>query len=193
MTKAALSGEADRDDGGRGLSFGDTARGGHSLEEPMNCLECGTTITTRRESFDYDASGLPVTLADVEVNRCPRCEAFEVVIPRIEDLHRAIALEVIRQRSRLTPAEIRYLRTFLGWTEADLSHHMGVDESLVSHWESGEQPPGPVADRLLRLLVARSEPESDYPLSQLIGVTQEESQPHRLGLRVDAQGWQPGV
>ncbi len=159
----------------------------------MNCTECGATMTVRRESFDYDASGLSVTLADVEVSRCPRCGSFEVAIPRIDALHRAIALEVIRQRSRLTPAEIRYLRTFLEWTETDLAHHMGVDESLVSRWETGEQRPDPVADRLLRLLVARSEPESEYPLSQLIEVTQEDAGPHRLGLRANEQGWQPGA
>lgn len=73
-----------------------------------------TRETTRRESVRYDASGLPgVTLVGVEVSRCGHCGEHEVAIPRIADLHRAMAHAVVRKSNRPTPAEIRFLRRAL--------------------------------------------------------------------------------
>jgi len=94
----------------------------------------------------------------VEVDRCPKCGAVEIVIPRIEELHRALALAILRKRGRLAAPEVRFLRKYLGWSGADFAKHMGVDAATVSRWENEEQPMGPVADRLLRLMVVTREP-----------------------------------
>lgn len=134
----------------------------------MKCVDCGGTMSTRRGNYKYTASGLPyVTLRNVEIRRCKACGEEEVVIPRIENLHRALALAVITKPSRLTPEEIRFLRKYLGWSGTDFAKYMGVKPESVSKWENDKAAMGAVADRLLRLMVATGSPVKEYPLDPL--------------------------
>jgi putative zinc finger/helix-turn-helix YgiT family protein len=157
----------------------------------MTCLVCGADMKTVRENFRYDACGLPgVTLVDVEVSRCPQCGEYEVAIPQIDDLHKAIAQAVIRKTSRLNAAEIRYLRKYLGWSGVDFARHMGATPETVSRWESGATPIGPASDRLLRLMVATRDPVREYPLDALAIISREQpNKTVRLGLIRDRDGW----
>jgi putative transcriptional regulator len=93
----------------------------------MTCLNCGSRMKTKLENYRYDAVGVPgITLQGIEVSRCGKCGEFEVGIPRIEDLHRAIAEAVIAKKDRLIPEEIRFLRKHLGWTGAQFTAHFGA-------------------------------------------------------------------
>lgn len=157
----------------------------------MKCVECGGAMKTRRENYQYAASGLPgITLRGVEVRRCPRCGATEVAIPRIEDLHRAIAQALIGKPSRLAPEEVRYLRKYLGWSGADYAAHMGTTPETVSRWETGAAPMGGTADRLLRLMVVTKTPVNDYSLDLLRQIHDRSPKRTRLTLTVDRNGWQ---
>ena len=153
----------------------------------MKCTECGGTMKTHRENYRYDASGLPVTLAGVEVSRCSKCGAHEVAIPRIEELHRVIALAVITKAGRLAPPEIRFLRKSLDWTGGEFARHVGVDVATVSRWENGRQAMGPVADRPLRMIVGCRQPGPGYPVEKLTEVRGTPARPARIGVR-DAKG-----
>jgi putative zinc finger/helix-turn-helix YgiT family protein len=157
----------------------------------MRCLVCGTPMDTRRENYQYTASGLPhVTLEQVEVSRCPHCGETEVAIPRIEALHRAIATALVRKRARLAPEEIRFLRKSLGWSGVDFAARMGTTPETVSRWEQGKTPMGIIADRLLRLLVVTQAPVQDYSTDLLLGIAEEpKARAMPLGLRVDDEEW----
>lgn len=156
----------------------------------MKCMNCGTRMTARRENYKYDACGLSgVTLVGVEVRRCRQCGEHEVVIPRIEGLHREIALALIRKAAKLVPDEIRFLRKHLGWSGADFAAHLGVTPEAVSRWERGRAAMGISAERLLRLAVAHLEPASDYSLDVLKSVAARSASPLRLGLSVGPKGW----
>lgn len=121
----------------------------------MQCLTCGASMETRRENYAYTASGLAhITLQQVEVSRCPACGEWEVAIPHIEALHQAIATAIVQQQARLAPADIRYLRTYLGWSGAECAAHLGVTPETISRWERGVTAIGGQAERLLRVLVA---------------------------------------
>jgi putative zinc finger/helix-turn-helix YgiT family protein len=156
----------------------------------MTCMQCGAEMRTARENFKYEASGLPnVTLVGVEVSRCPSCGEYEVAIPSIEGLHRALALAVVRKRARLTAQEIRFLRKSLGWSGADFAARMGVTPESVSRWETGALAIGGTADRLLRLMVLSSQPVADYTLDLMKEVAQDDPAPLRIGMRADETGW----
>lgn len=145
-------------------------------------------MASTRENFNYKASGLPVTLVNVEVRRCSGCGEFEVVIPKIEELHKSIARAVIVKKTRLTPEEVRFLRTHLGWSGTIFASHMGVKPETVSRWEHGHDPMSPLADRLLRLMVLTQEPVSDYTLDKLVGVDAE-SKPAKIKAKASKTGW----
>jgi len=159
----------------------------------MRCMRCDTEMTVARENFLYTASGLPnVTLMGVHVRRCATCGEFEVLIPRIEELHRTIARAVARKRGRLAPAEIRFLRQWLGWSGVDFAAHMGVTPETVSRWENGNLHMGGQAERLLRLMVATRDPVETYSLDLLKSIEEEEAaSPFRLGVEADERGWHP--
>lgn len=156
----------------------------------MKCFGCGHGMTTGRENVKYDASGLPgVTLVDIEVSRCGHCGQSEVAIPRIEELHRMMAMAVVRKSARLTPAEVRFLRTTLGWSGRELADHMGATAETVSRWENGRTPVGPQADRLLRLMVLHRTSPASLDLSDLKDVARQAPADLRTRLTGSKAGW----
>ena len=100
----------------------------------IKCLQCGSKMNRSIEPYRY-GRGLNVILSSVEVRRCPDCGEDEVVIPQVEQLHEAIARAVARKPSSLQPEEIRFLRTFLGYSSVDFANLMGVKPETVSRWE----------------------------------------------------------
>ena len=159
----------------------------------MKCFGCGHGMTTGRENVKYDASGLPgITLVDVEVSRCGHCGQYEVAIPRIEELHRVMAIALVRKSARLTPAEIRFLRTTLGWSGRELADHMGATPETVSRWENGRTPMGPQADRLLRLMVLNGTRPEPVDLSHLKDVKKQVPSDLRAWLISSKAGWTAG-
>jgi putative transcriptional regulator len=156
----------------------------------MKCSQCGHSMKSARENYLYRESGLPnVTLVGVEVSRCPHCGEHEVVIPKIEQLHRVIAAAVARKVPRLTLEEIRFLRKYLGWSGGDFAEHMGVTPETVSRWENGSAIMSASAERLLRLAALSREPASDYSLELLKGVAQKKATAESLKVRVAKGAW----
>jgi len=157
----------------------------------MKCVECGHAMKPTIENHRYEAvAGLAVTLVGMRVNRCPECGEVEVEIPNLEGLHRALADLVIRKRARLGAAEIRFLRKYLGLSGSDFAERIGVDRATVSKWETGGQPMGTTADRLLRLMVAHEKPIEAYPIKTLTEVARDDAAPSRIGLRfAKKEGW----
>jgi putative zinc finger/helix-turn-helix YgiT family protein len=143
------------------------------------------------ENHRYEpVAGFVVTLVGVRVNRCPSCGELDVEIPSIEGLHRALADAVIRKRARLAPAEVRFLRKYLGLSGVDFADRIGVDPATVSKWETGAQPMGTTADRLLRLMVAHEKPVDAYPIETLSDVARDDAKPSRIGVRfAKEEGW----
>ena len=158
------------------------------------CLECGGPTKTRREKhYRYAESGLPnVVIEDaVKVTTCERCGETYTSIPAIEELHRQIAAAVIRKKGRLAPAEIRFLRKWLGWSGVDFAKRMGTKPETVSRWENGKATMGAQADRLLRLFIARETPVVEYPVDVLAQVAADKapSTPVRVELAKGPKGW----
>src|SRR6266849_10082587 len=125
------------------------------------CPQCGGVTKTRREpAYRYAESGLSnvVLIKAVTTTSCSKCGEVYTGFRAIERLHKAIATALIRKKGRLAPEEIRFLRKSLGWSGVDFARRMGTTKETVSRWESGKLPMGPQADRLLRMLVAKSTP-----------------------------------
>jgi putative zinc finger/helix-turn-helix YgiT family protein len=157
----------------------------------MTCQDCGEMLKVTRAPYRNAESGLPgVVLLGVDVRRCQKCGAEEVAIPRIEELHRLMAQAVIRRPHRLVPAEIKYLRKWLGWSGVDFARHMGTTPETVSRWEQGRVPMSPQADRLLRLMVATRAPVADYTLDALTTIGRSAPlRPSPLRLQWDRGRW----
>jgi putative zinc finger/helix-turn-helix YgiT family protein len=131
-----------------------------------NCLECGKgKLLETRENYRYMESGLPnVLLKNILVRRCRECGVEFISIPAIEDLHRIIAIILVHKESRLSSAEIKFMRKSLGWSGADFARKFHVDPSQVSRWESDASPQSisKANELLLRTLVAHGQKIENY-------------------------------
>jgi putative zinc finger/helix-turn-helix YgiT family protein len=112
-------------------------------------------------------ANLPEVRIQVVVRRCEKCGAEEVGYPKIEALNRFLAGEVARKKARLVPAEIRFLRTYLGLSSKMLAETIGVAAETVSRWEHGKEEMGKPVERLLRVLAIAWEPVTAYEDSSL--------------------------
>lgn len=118
------------------------------------CSECGGRLQRGTESHRLPLVGeWGVTLEDVEISYCPSCGKRGVAIDGLAPLMRGIAAAVVAKAARLAAPEVTFLRKHLGYTGARLARALGVTGGTVSRWESGREPIGPSADRLLRALV----------------------------------------
>lgn len=158
------------------------------------CVACGGPTRTRREKrYRYTECGLPNVVIDdaVTVTTCRRCGETYTSIPSIEKLHGEIAAAVIRKKGRLAPAEIRFLRKWLGWSGVDFARRTGTKPETVSRWENGKALMGPQADRLLRLLVARETPVKEYSVDVLaqVAADEEPAAPLPIQLEKGPKGW----
>jgi putative zinc finger/helix-turn-helix YgiT family protein len=151
-------------------------------EQVMKCDDCRGPVTTERNAVRrYNIGGLPhVELHGVEVTHCQSCGKEGIAIPQIGQLHRVLADAFVQQRRMLAPAEIRYLRKHIGLSAGDFAQIMGVARETVSRWETGAQPMGAVADRLLRLLVVTHEPTECYAVEDLLRELNDEPAPSNL-------------
>jgi putative zinc finger/helix-turn-helix YgiT family protein len=160
----------------------------------IRCVACGGSVKAKREkAYRYAECGLPHVVLEnaVDVATCPRCGETYTGIPAIEGLHRAIAAALIRKKRRLAPEEIKFLRKSLGWSGVDFAKHMGATPETVSRWENGKAPMGAQADRLLRVLVARETPITDYSVDVLAQLAGDEGPvtPARVEMTRSARGW----
>lgn len=155
------------------------------------CMACGAEMKSTKETHEYTESGLPnVKVVGVTVNRCTKCDEVEIEIPRLESLHKAIAAALLRKGARLSGAEVRFLRSHLGYSGADFAKVIGVGPSTVSRWENDKEPIGPQADRLLRLMVLHREPQRDYDVDEL-GKMRDTVVPAKVRAKVaSGGGWE---
>jgi putative zinc finger/helix-turn-helix YgiT family protein len=128
----------------------------------MKCAACGSDrVEVVRRDYEYDA--LPgVVLKGLQWRICSDCGDESVAIPAPSKLNRHLVEILTKRANALLPAEIRFIRKYLGWSGSDFAHAFGVTPETVSRWENGKARMGGVAERLLRVLAVSEEPVASY-------------------------------
>jgi putative transcriptional regulator len=108
-------------------------------EAPYEYKECGLTEIFLHNGFERHVVG---------------DEEFVSVLDT-EGLHCAIGVHIVRTRTELEAAHVRFLRKEMGMTQSELGRVMAQSSQQIARWEKTQSGiPGP-ADRLLRLLFLR--------------------------------------
>lgn len=132
----------------------------------MICSECSKSeLIERQENIRYDESGIPnVVLEAIKVRQCPTCGHRLVSIPRLSELHRCIAVHLVKKIARLSHADVRFLRKSLGWSKNDFAKKMHVKVEQVYRWESNKSPKPMMiqSELLLRAFVAIGQKIENY-------------------------------
>lgn len=117
------------------------------------CSACGAKAKSKRTTYHFKEIGLPkVYLMGVEIIHCDQCGNEDPIIPRMNDLMRALVLAVVHKPCRLCGEELRFLRKHIGLTGEMLSGYLHVDKTTLSKWENNEDKIGEQSDRLIRLV-----------------------------------------
>jgi transcriptional regulator with XRE-family HTH domain len=113
------------------------------------------TECAEKPPFQYRASGLDnVFLRSGYTQQMVGGEVYTAV-QDADELHAAIAEHLVLRRKVLRGQEVRFLRKFLGWTQADTGDALGLSDQSIARYEKEKDNAtleGP-ADRLFRLYV----------------------------------------
>jgi DNA-binding transcriptional regulator YiaG len=75
-------------------------------------------------------------------------------IPNILGLHKVIAHCIITRTHGIKPEELRFLRTEIGLTQAELAELVKKDHQTIGRWERGERPIDQNAEYVIRTIAA---------------------------------------
>lgn len=102
--------------------------------------------------YEYKASGLDnvklVGLQLVQDDDGDTC----VAIKNVNGLHKAIAEAIVNRRRGLSGKELRFLRTLMGKTQAELACDVNKDGQSLGRWEREDGVIDPNAEALIRLM-----------------------------------------
>jgi DNA-binding transcriptional regulator YiaG len=73
-------------------------------------------------------------------------------IPNVLGLHKVIAHCIITTKRGIGPKELRFLRTEMGYTQAELAALIQKDHQTVGRWERGETPIDANAEFVIRIV-----------------------------------------
>jgi DNA-binding transcriptional regulator YiaG len=145
-----------------------------------------------RVDYRYEECGLEnVILVGLEVLEDDIGDSA-MTIRNISGLHRAIVEAIAKKPTGITGRELRFVRTELSLTQAELAANLSKDVQTVGRWERGEFPIDPTADTLIRVL-ALQHVESALPaVRELAGWSIASSgEPPFLIDASDPENWRP--
>lgn len=123
-----------------------------------------------KKEFRYTASGLDnivlVGLKESVDDDGDDC----ITIPHITELHRVIARSIVTRETGMSGKELRFLRTEMGLTQAELAKIVNREPLTVGRWERGEIEIDPNCEALIRLVAKdRLQLKVDAPAEQISG------------------------
>lgn len=145
-----------------------------------------------RLDYRYDECGLDnVILVGLEV--CEDDGGEDVVtIRNINGLHRAIAEGIARKPTGVTGRELRFVRTELGMTQAELANIVSKDVQTVGRWERGEFPIDPTAETVVRVLTLQHVEGAVPDIQEMVGWSVASSgEPPIMIDASDPDDWKP--
>jgi DNA-binding transcriptional regulator YiaG len=155
------------------------------------CRRCGGEYGPL-EPVTVPLRALPtVQVSGIEGQRCASCGDLQYGVPNMEELFRVVAGLLVHKPQRLSGAEARFLRKWLGWSGQDTADRLGFTPEHVSRWENDKTPISETADKLLRSLVLVREPIDDYAAwdAQLGTLAKAAAEPLALRMVSDGRTW----
>lgn len=103
--------------------------------------------------YHYKESGLDYIylMNGYKLHDTPYGEAFSV--HDMDGLHKAIAMDIVKNRPTLSGDELKFLRVELGFSQKRLGDLVGRQAQTIALWEKERQKIQSGADKLIRIVV----------------------------------------
>ena len=106
-----------------------------------------------------------------------------IAIPYVNQLHKVIAQSIVESSSTMTGKRLRFLRTEMGLTMAELGKIVHKDQQSIGRWERGENPIDANAEALIRLIVIerlKLQPSTSAEMVSELCLPRTETKPIRI-------------
>lgn len=135
--------------------------------------------------YRYDGCGLDnVFLMGLRVLKADDGERV-ITIPNIGALHRILMVAVASKETGLQSKELRFLRTEMGLTQAEMAALVGREVQAIGRWERGENPIDTSAEIVIRARALQHVTSAVPPMERIAGWTiKAASEPP---IRIDAR------
>lgn len=101
--------------------------------------------------YRYTESGLDNVIIEGATFVSDDAGVAVVKIPNVNGLHRAIAHGIVTRKVMMNGREMRFLRSEMGMTQAELAAMIHREPLTISRWERGETDIDANAETLIRL------------------------------------------
>ncbi len=159
----------------------------------MKCVMCNnnTSLKHRKINLKYKDCGLDnVTIHGVIMHHCNACGEDYLSIGNLDSLHAAIAEYLLTTAYKLSGKEVRFLRTFLGYSTDLFAKLTGYDPATVSRIENGKQEASLSFNILVKSLAANKLPDRNYDLHDLWLKGKRPAVKH-IDLKLSGKQWVP--
>jgi transcriptional regulator with XRE-family HTH domain len=113
-----------------------------------------------------------------------------VMIHAINLLHAEIAGGIIGSDGKITGAELRFLRSEMGLTQADLGRLLSVDGQTIGRYERGDTPIDATVETLLRRLAGERLVEAfDKSIEELSALVNAPTGHPEINIEATEQGY----
>lgn len=137
----------------------------------MQCPSCATKKPMKSEliTHRFKESGLDyVILHGVKQHRCLQCGEVLFDFGDVNQLNNLIADTLLRKRDLLTGQEIRFLRTYIGYSSEMFARIIGLDKTSLSRIENNRAKISNQVNMAVRFIVGGKMVDRDYNLHDLI-------------------------
>ncbi len=139
--------------------------------------------------YHYTECGLNNVYVEVTALCKDHASGDMVTIPAIGQLHQVIAEGIVTHPAKMTGQELRFLRSEMGLTQAQMAKFLKVTLLTVSRWERNETPVKDTAEMLVRLMAAqRLQLEVDLDVESVSEKVTEGALIHEIRIKGSEEG-----
>lgn len=114
-----------------------------------------------------------------------------IEITAVNALHMAIAEGIVRQIGSISAAELRFLRTEMGYTQAELARMVHANKQTVGRWERGEYEIDSNAETIIRMLaIEKLLIEFDASIEQLSASSVPTAETNPINIKAENDQYQ---
>jgi transcriptional regulator with XRE-family HTH domain len=152
-----------------------------------SCSNCGGLAEVLTQNHEFTEMGIPVVLQKIKVIRCSDCGNEDPIIPNMDGLMHILAVAVVCCPSKLSGAEVRFLRKYAGKSAREFARFLHVDHTHLSKVENGKTEIGTRLDKLVRLLVVNMSPTLRDEIKKLLDMMPDidDSCDEEKGIEID--------
>lgn len=137
----------------------------------MRCTMCESKkkLEPKIQTVKYDVSGLDnIVIEGVKVYHCDNCGERYLQYGNVEEIDAIIGDALLKKEEPLTGKEIRFLRTWKGYSGQRFAKLINSSAAHLYRIEADDSPANDKFDRLVRLAIMTLVTDRDYEIHDML-------------------------